>query len=123
MHDLVVELSLNGRSWEGQYTRAWTLCGRGGGAAVACAYAARYPGRVAALVLVDYDPAWRKDHLAFSLFQAAHFASKEAYVPRGTWTSLPATHSYSLLPTPTALTHSGSFTTPPRPLLFSKARR
>ena len=69
IHDLVVELSLNGRDWEGNVTRAWTICGRGTGAAVACAYAARHPGRCGALMLLDYDPQWRKDHLAFSLFQ------------------------------------------------------
>ena len=78
IHDgIVVELSLNGRDWEGKYTRAWTLCGRGLGAAVACAYAARYPGRCSALMLCDFDPAWRKDRLAFHLFQAALFPSKE----------------------------------------------
>ena len=77
LHDLVVELSLNGRDWDGKYTRAWALCGRGTGGAIATAYAARYPGRCSALMLIDYDPTWRKDHLAFSLFQAAHFASKE----------------------------------------------
>lgn len=77
IHDLVVELSLNGRDWEGNVTRAWTICGRGTGAAIACAYAARYPGRCGSLMLLDYDPQWRKDHLAFSLFQAAHLKSKE----------------------------------------------
>jgi pimeloyl-ACP methyl ester carboxylesterase len=77
LHELVVQLSLNGRDWDGRtYTRPWTLCGRGTGAAVATAYAARYPGRVSALMLCDYDPEWRKDRLAFDRFQTATFGSE-----------------------------------------------
>ena len=75
LHELVVKLSLNGRDWEGAYTRPWVLGGRGTGAAVACNYAARNPGRVAGLFLVDYDPAWPKDRLAFWRYQCAHFHS------------------------------------------------
>ena len=77
LHHLVVELSLNGRDWEGRYTRSWVLCGRGTGAAVATAYAARHPGRCSALMLCDYDPAWRKDRLAFYTLQGAVFTTKE----------------------------------------------
>ena len=79
LDELVVQLSLNGRDWQGTgYTRPWVLGGRGLGAAVASAYAAGKPGRVFALLLVDYDPNWRADRLAFDRFQAAHFASREA---------------------------------------------
>lgn len=77
LHELVVQLSLNGRDWGGAFTRPWVLGGRGTGAAVAAAYAARElgRGRVAGLFLVDYDPSWPKDRTAFYRYQAAHFGS------------------------------------------------
>ena len=72
------QLSLNGRAADGRtYTRPWVLGGRGTGAALATAYASRYPGRVGALMLSEYDPLWRKDRLAFDTFQAAAFASEQ----------------------------------------------
>lgn len=77
LHELVVRLSLNGREWGGAYTRPWVLCGKGMGGAVAVAYAAAHEGRVAGLVLWDYDPEMRKDRLCFSPYQAALFTGQE----------------------------------------------
>ncbi|KAL1515829.1 hypothetical protein AB1Y20_002445 [Prymnesium parvum] len=73
LHCLVVELGLNGVDAHGATTRPWHLVGRGLGAAVGAAYASRYRGRVRALTLIEYDPAWPKDRLCFSRFQAARF--------------------------------------------------
>ena len=78
VHELVVRLSLNGRDWGGAWTRPWVLVGRGTGAAVATAYAARHRGRVAGLVLWDFDPEWPKDRLNFYPYQAAHFNCQQA---------------------------------------------
>ena len=78
LHELVVRLSLNGRDWGGAFTRPWVLCGRGMGAAVATAYAAKHKGRVSGLALWDFDPEWPKDRLNFYPFQAAHFTSIKA---------------------------------------------
>ena len=77
VHELVVRLSLNGREWGGAHTRPWVLCGKGMGGAVAAAYAARHVGRVAGLVLWDYDPEWPKDRLCFYPYQAGHFLDQE----------------------------------------------
>ena len=60
---LVVDRGLNGKDMAGEYTRPWTLAGRGLGAAVATAYAAAHPGRVSSLLLYDFDPSWRRDRL------------------------------------------------------------
>ena len=78
LHELVVRLSLNGRDWGGAFTRPWVLCGRGMGAAVATAYAAKHKGRVSGLALWDFDPEWPKDRLNFYPYQAAHFPCQEA---------------------------------------------
>jgi len=78
LHELVVRLSLNGREWGGAYTRPWVLCGKGMGGAVAVSYAARHEGRVAGLVLWDYDPEMPKERLCFSPHQAGHFIGQEA---------------------------------------------
>lgn len=80
VHELVVRLSLNGRDWGGAWTRPWVLVGRGTGAAIATAYAARHPGRCAGLVLWDYDPEWAKDRINFYPFQAAHMQNQLAMV-------------------------------------------
>jgi len=77
LHELVVRLSLNGRDWGGAYTRPWVLCGKGMGGAVAVAYAARHEGRVAGLILWDYDPDLPKERLCFSPYQAGHFRGQE----------------------------------------------
>ena len=76
--ELVIELSLNGRDWQGSYTRPWVLVGRGTGGALASAYAASKPGRVSALLLIDYDPNWRKDRLAYNRFQVIYLSSLAA---------------------------------------------
>jgi pimeloyl-ACP methyl ester carboxylesterase len=78
LHEMVVRLSLNGRDWGGAWTRPWVLGGRGMGAAIATAYAARHKGRVAGLVLWDFDPEWQKDRLNFYPYQAAHFQNQLA---------------------------------------------
>lgn len=78
LHELVVRLSLNGRDWGGAWTRPWVLLGKGMGAAVAVAYAVRHVGRIAGLVLWEYDPEWPKDRLNFYPYQAAHFANQQA---------------------------------------------
>ena len=78
VHELVVRLSLNGRDWGGAWTRPWVMIGRGIGAGIATAYAARHPGRCAGLVLWDFDPEWGKDRLNFYPYQAAHFANQLA---------------------------------------------
>ena len=78
LHELVVRLSLNGRDWGGAWTRPWVMMGKGMGAAVAVAYAVRHVGRVAGLVLWEYDPEWPKDRLNFYPYQAAHFANQMA---------------------------------------------
>ena len=44
LHEMVVRLSLNGRDWGGAWTRPWVLGGRGMGAAIAAAYAAKHKG-------------------------------------------------------------------------------
>ena len=75
---LVVRLSLNGREWGGAFTRPWVLCGKGMGGVVAVAYAVRHVGRVAGVVLWDYDPEMQKDRLYFSPYQAGHFIGQEA---------------------------------------------
>eukprot|EP00967_Tisochrysis_lutea_P150221 scaffold290184_cov33-Tisochrysis_lutea.AAC.1 len=77
LHELVVRLSLNGRDWGGAYTRPWVLCGKGMGGAVAVAYAARHEGRVAGVMLWDYDPDFPKERLCFSPYQAGHFRGQE----------------------------------------------
>eukprot|EP00965_Chrysotila_dentata_P149029 4922441-Pleurochrysis_carterae.AAC.1 len=76
VHELVVRLSLNGREWGGAFTRPWVLCGKGMGGAVAVAYVSQHPGRVAGLVLWDYDPEMPKDRLCFNVYQAGHFAGQ-----------------------------------------------
>ena len=73
-----MRLSLNGRDWGGAYTRPWVLVGRGTGAAVAVAYASQHKGRVAGLVLWDYDPEFPKDRVNFYPYQAAHFQNQGA---------------------------------------------
>ena len=78
LHELVVRLSLNGRDWGGAWTRPWVLMGRGTGAAVASAYASMHKGRVAGLVLWEYDPEWPKDRINFYPYQAAHFQNQLA---------------------------------------------
>jgi len=78
LHELVVRLSLNGREWGGAFTRPWVLCGKGMGGAVAVAYAAMHAGRVAGLMLWDYDPEMKKDRLNFNPYQAAHFSTQES---------------------------------------------
>jgi pimeloyl-ACP methyl ester carboxylesterase len=78
LHELVVRLSLNGRDWGGAWTRPWVCVGRGTGAAIATAYAARHPGRTAGLVLYDYDPEWPKDRVCFYPYQAAHLLNQKA---------------------------------------------
>ena len=78
LHELVVRLSLNGRDWGGAFTRPWVLLGKGTGAAVASAYAARHKGRVSGLVLWEYDPEWPKDRICFYPYQAAHFQCTKA---------------------------------------------
>jgi pimeloyl-ACP methyl ester carboxylesterase len=77
VHELVVQLSLNGKDWSGAtFTRPWVMAGCGLGAAVATAYAARHPGRVGALLLCDYDPEWRRDRLAYDLWQTSTFGGE-----------------------------------------------
>ena len=78
LHELVVRLSLNGRDWGGAFTRPWVLVGRGMGAAIACAYAAKHRGRVGAVALWEFDPEWPKDRVNFYPYQAAHFANQLA---------------------------------------------
>eukprot|EP00966_Prymnesium_polylepis_P229702 5314736-Prymnesium_polylepis.1 len=73
LHALVVEFGLNGVDAHGAVTRPWHLVGRGLGAAVGCAYAARYRGRVGALSLLSFDPSWPKDRVCFFAYQAATF--------------------------------------------------
>mmetsp|Transcript_9226 Transcript_9226/g.29252 ORF Transcript_9226/g.29252 Transcript_9226/m.29252 type:complete len:481 (-) Transcript_9226:223-1665(-) len=77
LHEMAVRLSLNGRDWGGAFTRPWVLCGKGMGGAVAVAYAARHPGRVAGLMLWDYDPDMPTTRLCFSPHQAGHFRGQE----------------------------------------------
>lgn len=78
LHELVVRLSLNGREWGGKFTRPWVLCGKGMGGAVATAYAARHEGRVAGVVLWDYEPEMPKERICFNPYQTAHFRDPEA---------------------------------------------